>query len=359
VKNSLKILALTLPAGLLTFLMQFREEFLKAPRVRVGPLVRMVTEPAVASGQNQELAQAQDQARDHRYVRLFVLGDTGTGNESQYRVAQAMEARCREVGIVHGILLLGDNGYQAGFQSTDDPDWERKVNTPYGSPCLANLPIYPILGNHDYKGKPEVQIEYSLINPRWQMPNRFYSLYFSDLVRLVAIDSQTSDYCTIPAFCSVDFLFDQTKSELKQMVLFPEETSLTKQDLTNVPKWTVVMGHHPLKSASEHGYNHSGSALGWLYQKIFCDRVDIWLAGHAHHMEHRLFPGCRMEHYVLGGGGASLYGVKSGEEGVVFAESTFGFAEFTIEDQKIETRFFNQQGRLIYNYSKIRGESQK
>ena len=340
-KNSLKILGLSLVAVGVTIAVQFRDEWIKAPRVRVGPLVQSITDPPM--GTHPESTK--------RMLRFFVLGDTGTGNEQQYRVARAMENRCRVVGDVHGILLLGDNGYQAGFQSTDDPTWETKVNIPYGSPCLGRLPIYPILGNHDYKGKPEVQIAYSLVNKRWKMPNRFYSLYFSDLVRIVAYDSQTTDYCSIPAFCSIDFLLDQTKNHLEEQLLYPEDNP-DENAPKQLPRWTVVMGHHPLSSVSDHGFNHSGGLRGWLFEKIFCNRVDLWFAGHAHHMEHKILPGCRMEHYVLGGGGADLYAIDEEKSEVAFARSSNGFGEFTLDDEQIETRFFDAQGHLIYQHTK-------
>lgn len=342
-KNGFRIFSLVISAVIVTIVVQFREEFLKAPRVRIGPLVQYInvgTSEVVPTNSS-------------RFLRFFVLGDTGTGGEAQYRVAQAMEERCRKVGVVHGLLLLGDNGYQAGFQSTDDPEWETKVEVPYGSPCLATAPIYPILGNHDYKGKPEAQIEYSLINKRWKMPNRFYSLFFSDLVRLVAYDSQTTDYCRIPAFCSIDFLLDQTKKNWEDLALKPEADS-PHEIKEKIPVWTLVMGHHPLESASDRGYNHSGSLRGKLFRWIFCQRVDLWFAGHAHHMEHRLMPGCRMEHYVLGGGGANLYDVVSGDPEVAFARSTYGYAEFLVDDLKIETRFFDDRGVQLYQYTKHR-----
>lgn len=318
------MIGLAVGAVLVTTAFQFREEFLNAPRVRVGPLVQSVI-PA-----------------SPQIVRFFVLGDTGTGGEAQYKVAAAMEARCREVENLEGILLLGDNAYQAGFQGVDDPEWQSKVEIPYGSPCLSKIKIYPILGNHDYKGNPTAQIEYSLINRRWHMPNRFYAVQFGDLVKLVGFDSQTNDFCGIPAFCSNDFLWEQTKP-----------TPVSEMPGSKAP-WIFVMGHHPLASASDRGFNHTGGIKGKIFKALFCQKVDVWLAGHAHHMEHRIPEGCRLEHYVLGGGGANLYGVIAGDPDVKFAKSTYGFAEFVVEPQAVTTKFFNQDGELLYETRKTR-----
>lgn len=324
-KNSRKVIGLTLCAVIATTIFQSREEFLNAPRVRVGPLVDSVT-PALPNK-----------------VRFFVLGDTGTGGEAQYKVAAAMESRCREVESLDGILLLGDNAYQAGFQSVDDPEWQNKVEVPYGTPCLGKTSIFPILGNHDYKGNPSAQIEYSLINRRWRMPNRFYAVQFADLVKLVAFDSQTNDLCGIPAFCSNDFLWDQTKASGSTEIESPKTKA----------QWLFVLGHHPLASASDHGFNHQGGLKGKLFIQLFCQKVDVWLAGHAHHMEHRIPSGCRMEHYVLGGGGANLYGVVDGDPDVRFAKSSYGFAEFLVETSGVTTKFFDQDGKLMYETRKL------
>lgn len=291
----------------------FREELANVPRIRVGQLY------ALAPGGDR--------------VRFFVLGDTGTGEDAQRQVAAAMEARC-QADAVDGILLLGDNFYQSGVTSTDDPQWEQKILAPYGSGCLSQVPIYPVLGNHDYRSNPAAQIEYTLMNPRWHMPNRFYSVRFGRLVRLVAFDSQTAEFCFNPLFCALDFLLEATG----------------RQDTT----WTFVIAHHPLASASAKGFGHRGGLRPWLLKPIMCDRADLWLSGHAHHLEHRVDLDCRLEMFTSGGGGGDLSGVLTDDSGALFARSTHGFLELDVTETSWIGRFIDVGGNVLYETSRER-----
>lgn len=56
----------------------------------------------------------------------------------------------------------------------DDPQWKTKFEDVYADPALQ-LPIYPILGNHDHKGNPQAQVEYSQRNKNWRMPAQYYT----------------------------------------------------------------------------------------------------------------------------------------------------------------------------------------
>ena len=264
-------------------------------------------------------------------IRLFALGDTGTGGRDQLAVAEAMERLCR-ADPPDAILLLGDNIYQSGVSSTEDPQWQTKVFGPYGGECLDRLPIYAVLGNHDYKDNPGAQIEYSLINPRWHMPNRFYSVDFDNLLTVVAFDSEFSDACFEERFCTVDFM------------------NATLND--SVAPWRIVMAHHPLKSASVKGFGHSGGLRGNLLLPFICDKADLWLSGHAHHLERRLEEGCRLEMIVSGGGGAKLYDVTPNQPGVVFAQSSFGFLTMDITKNSFAGTFFNAQGQALHQFER-------
>lgn len=305
-KSRFALLLLVLAFGGLAY--GYRQELVKAPRVRVGPLVSAA--PAGAR------------------LTFFVLGNTGTGGEAQLKVAAAMEARCRarreadpSAGPLDGILLLGDNAYQAGVESVDDPQWQTKVLGPYGGECLDDVRVYAILGSHDYKGNPAAQVEYSLINKRWFMPNRFYAVTFGSLVKLVAYDSQISELCFRPQYCSVDFLLDQ----------------VSKRDTT----WTLAMGHHPLEGLR-----------GLLLKPQLCGKADVYIAGHARHVEHLSDPSCGLEMLVSGGGGADVDGIEGPHEHATFAKSVHGFAELAITESALVGRYYGDDGAVLHEFTK-------
>ena len=98
-------------------------------------------------------------AKAQRLV-FFVIGDFGTGEAPQYKIARVMrdefERRAKSDNPVRFILSVGDNiygdirGLFGGFlhTGTDDSDWANKFYEPY-QPLLARMPFFPTLGNHD------------------------------------------------------------------------------------------------------------------------------------------------------------------------------------------------------------------
>ena len=301
--GSLVLLAL---AGFLAV----RKELMLVPRVRVGAL--HTKKPGKAS------------------MRFFALGDTGTGGEHQMRVAQAMNARCKQLnGGIDGILLLGDNAYPIGFSSVSDSQWQTKVVEPYAGDCLGNATIYPVLGNHDYKQNPSSQIEYSLINQRWHMPNRFYSVSFGHLLRVVALDSNVTEFCFNPAFCGLDFM----------------QANLQQKDTV----WTVVTAHHPIAGSSDHGFAYRGGVRGMLLKPYLCSRIDAYLSGHSHHLEYRQPEDCRMGMFISGGGGGDLYQTVDADAAEVkFVKGTHGFLDIELNDQEMVARFIDEDGKELF-----------
>ena len=294
-------------------LIQFRHALLKLPRVRVGPL--------------------HVEKADVEQLKFFVIADSGSGRVEQGDVAKAMEARCVAGGPFDAILMLGDNVYPAGVTSTEDPMWEERIFHPYGSDCLGDLPIYAVLGNHDYKGNPAAQIEMTLVNKRWYMPNRFYSQRFGSLLTLIAFDSELSEFCFKDNFCTYDYM-------LKAVKAYPAT-------------WTIVMSHHPLTSTSEKGHGHQGGFREFFIKPVVCNRVDAWLAGHAHHMEHQMDPGCRLELFLSGGAGADLYPVEDTMKHAVYAESRHGFLELLVAKDKMVAEFYDLSGALRHRSEKL------
>src|SRR5437870_4198863 len=58
-------------------------------------------------------------------VRFIAIGDAGKGNADQRKVAIAMRDVCAAKGCDF-VLMLGDNIYDTGVDSTTDSDWQLK-----------------------------------------------------------------------------------------------------------------------------------------------------------------------------------------------------------------------------------------
>lgn len=309
-KGKLKFaVGLVVTAGLMTLC------YRSAPRLRLGSTLEL-----------------QEPARPR--VRLFALGDTGTGELDQLQVAAAMERRClgQQSGEdFAGILLLGDNFYSEGVLTVDDPQWQTKIEKPYGSPCLANGKIWPVLGNHDYHQNPAAQIEYSKDHPRWQMPHRFYGVNFGRLLAITAEDTNFPDICFSRTLCATDFL-------RSRLMAHGSDAKVT---------WNIVMAHHPLSSASvKYPDRIWGHTL--FFKSLVCDHADVYVSGHGHHMEHRRLADCPANLFISGGGGGDLYGVKEGMPESQFVANQNGFLELLVDEKEIVATFVSKQGEEIY-----------
>ncbi len=262
-------------------------------------------------------------------LHFFALGDTGTGDADQYQVAKAMERECAKLAKVDGIFHLGDIFYPAGVDDIKDKQWQAKVESPYSGPCLGKSPIFPVLGNHDYKGNADAIIAYSQENKRWQMPKRFYEVHFNNLLTVVAFDSNFPDVCLMPEHCAVDFLRE----------------SLAK----STSKFKFVLSHSPLESGSSKGFSHQGGLFGYLMKPLICDEIDLWLAGHAHFMEMRQLAGCKTHHIISGGGGGDLYKFAK-EEGnkALFQARSFGFVHLEVSENQIRYRFIDANNKVLF-----------
>ena len=58
-------------------------------------------------------------------VHCFILGDMGSGEEGQFKVAKAMKKKIDKVKDTF-ICGLGDNIYEAGVTCVDDPQFMEK-----------------------------------------------------------------------------------------------------------------------------------------------------------------------------------------------------------------------------------------
>lgn len=243
-------------------------------------------------------------------LRFLVMGDTGTGNPTQHRIAEQVARTCEERGCDF-LVLLGDNIYPRGACTVDDPQWETKVRAPYLS---LGVSVRPVLGNHDYGGLlpdpacAQAQIDYSAVQPLWQMPARHYALDQGPAL-LLFLD-------TAPVGYGATAYLDEQSAFLRTQIA------------ASMKPWRLAFGHSPLLSNGlEHG--NAAPALDTFLRGIVCDGVDVYFSGHDHHRE--IFApqaGCPVT-LVVSGAAAQLGEVGS-EEPSLFTRNTYGYTYVTL-----------------------------
>ena len=268
------------------------------------------------------------------HLQLIAIGDTGTGSEDQFEVAQGMAKVCKESGC-DLVLLLGDNFYPDGVNSIEDPQFNTKFEQVYQN---LNMPFYAVLGNHDVKQDVLSQLIYSLKSSIWHMPNYEYSFKTVD-ARFFGLNT------------NCPFSSERLRKKLNQD---DEELEANAEKRP----WTIAFGHHSIYSNGTHG---DVDLLRRSYWHWFLEgRVDLYLAGHNHNLAH-LQSETSATDYVISGAGGAHY--RSGSEreklnkSVALNKYTYndtGFVWLDITSEKLQIRFHDSSGNVIYEYSKSR-----
>ncbi|MBL4844908.1 MAG: metallophosphoesterase [Planctomycetes bacterium] len=276
--------------------------------------------------------------KDVTYVRTLVFGDWGSGTKSQKQTAAAMVLRIkRSDGPPNFVLTTGDNFYPSGAKSADDPIWKAYYEKIYAAKEF-DVPWRPTLGNHDYKGSIQGQIDYSKKNKRWDLPARYYS--FSEkldgghTVEFFAIDTTPLGW---------------RKEDTKQLAWLVSALAKSKA------RWKVVFGHNPMYSHSKRPYNRTLiRRLGPIFKR---HKVDLYLAGHDHVLE--LTKPIEGVHYVVsgaGGGPMKAYPAYWTDKSY-YAATRGGFAWLRISKDELVIEFCRMKGETQFAHVLIKGRS--
>jgi tartrate-resistant acid phosphatase type 5 len=310
---------------------------------------------------------------DPRAAHALVIGDwgwseklgaeaarNGAGFEAQKMVARGMDRYARSSGIhPDGLFMLGDSWYGDLDGGARSPRWQEQFERMYPVetfPC----PAYSMLGNHDYQMLPpavnklEAELEYARSGrgldgraTRWTLPSRWYTFDFpqeNPLIHVIVLDSN------MPRPDGVwqhgqDFTL-KPEEQAEQLVWFERE--LGKPRTT---PFLAVLAHHPVYSNGPHG-DHPVLVRDWdpLFLKY---KVDLYMAGHDHDLQHLEFEGHPTTHFLSGGGGADLYVLKvDGLDRGPYAQEVHGFSHLSVTPSALELRHLDADGRFLYGISK-------
>lgn len=195
-----------------------------------------------------------DEGRGDSRFNFFVSGDIGDKGGRQNLTAKSIlriEPR-PEIGI-----LCGDIVYSSGRSS----DYDARLMRPWQD-LLSTIPVWPALGNHDWKSPPS-----SNWQQEWYLPNNehYYSFDYAN-AHFIALDTRDGN------------LYD-TENQVAWL-----QDDLQKNAGAD---WTFIYFHHPGITCT---YKKNNEAVITHFLPLF-DRykVDAVFTGHAHTYE-RLYP---------------------------------------------------------------------
>jgi len=273
-----------------------------------------------AAGAQQDLGRV---IPENQAIRVVALGDFGSGDKNQLAVAKALALRHSQEPYSLGISL-GDNFYRCGISSTSDSGWKTRwedLYTPLGITFFASL------GNHDYghppiicPGKavsPDAELQYTAHSKSWRMPARYYT-FVAGHARFFAIDTEGWS--------------SKQAAWLKKILV----------ETQNEPgvQWRIVYGHHPMYTSGVHLNERRIGALRRELSGLFKEtKVDLYIAGHDHDMEHLRANG--IDYLIAGTGGAKLRGFHSLTPESIFHATTFGFLDLSIDQHTLTAKFLD------------------
>lgn len=260
-----------------------------------------------------------------KVLRVLSLGDYGAGapgngqiaGEPQKQVAAAM-LKMQQKKAFDFAVTLGDNFYPTGMYSPTDPRWKTLWSDLYNP---LKLRFYATMGNHDWGSpdSPASELMYAKQSPSWTMPAPYYT-FTAGPAQFFALDT----------------------NEVSDLQLAWLRDELAK----STARWKIVYGHHPIYSAGQHADNRTLIAR---LLPVLKDRVDVYLAGHDHDLQH-LKTEAGVHFFVNGGGGAGIRAITPNERSL-FAKSAYGFAMLEIDAEKIAVKFVGTDLSELYQYT--------
>jgi tartrate-resistant acid phosphatase type 5 len=278
-------------------------------------------------------------------LHFTVFGDWGRNGEDNQKETAT------ELGIVSKIfkpafiVSTGDNFYPSGVRSTRDYNWIASYEQIYTAHSLQT-DWYVVLGNHDYKGNVQAEIDYSDIDRRWNMPARYYSKTVfiggdsSQGVLLIFIDSTP---------CLSEY-YENTEHNVRGQDTAAQRIWLEKI-LSEAPayiKWKFVFGHHPLWTGGGRMKAPEGVEMKRLFRPIFEKyRVDAYFSGHEHNLQYIKPAGYTS--YFVSGAGSETTPVIVHPDGGVFAKSENGFMNITLTANQMEVNVISYTGENLFS----------
>lgn len=270
---------------------------------------------------------------------LLIIGDWGRAGTQQPVVAAQMNVAAGDLNGV-GVISVGDNFYEDGVQSVEDPKWRDLFENIYVGEHLQPLPWYVALGNHDYGGAPQAQVDYTARSRRWRMPDRYFKVEGRDM----AMPEMDLFILDTNALVAENYEGEGRMAVNLRSQDAPAQLAWLERELAGSgARYKLVAGHHPIYSGgSLHG--NTPDLIKTLLPLFKRYEVTAYLAGHDHDMQYIKSDGL---HFIDAGAGCEARPVGP-VAGTQFCAASPGFGVLTLTSDRLELQFRDHLGRTLY-----------
>lgn len=262
-------------------------------------------------------------------LRVGVLGDASFGDQATISLIERMAEEDLDF-----VIHTGDVVYV--YPEDTDPylAYVQKFFQPF-SPLLHQLPVYTVLGNHDYDGGIALngQPFYDYAFPGFTTDrqgdadppgrNQYYSLAYQE-VQFLFLDSQT--IYGVPGREAQEAWLDERLADSQYRFTIP------------------ILHVSPFSSSIVHPDDQLPIRYTWA-SKFTAAKVPLVFSGHFHHYERSVSEG--VTYIVSGGGSSTLYaiGERLAESQIYLSQTHFVLME--IYTDRIELRAISPQGETL------------
>jgi tartrate-resistant acid phosphatase type 5 len=281
--------------------------------------------------------------------KFAILGDMGTGDDNQLRVAKSLKKLIDKENLQF-VTGLGDNIYDCGAKTVDDIQFVNKFEKPY-SKIDDSIKFYMTLGNHDYgehyckcqvEDRELLQIKYGQLSQKngkkWYMPSRYYTFRRGD-IEFFALDANVDK---------------QTRKEIDEQIRY-----MKPKIEKSTAKWKIAYGHQPWVSIGDHG--NAPPKLHKFFNSLFgSGLIDIYMCGDDHNkqlIEKTLLKiNKKMILIVCGTGGRetdkpyNLENVDGENDDLQYFSSTYGIATIIENIDSLEIKFYDNNCKVEFKY---------
>ena len=274
-------------------------------------------------------------------LAFLAVGDWGRDGASHQRdVAARMGERAAADGAAF-VVSVGDNFYEDGVQTVHDAQWRTSFEEVYTAPSLAK-PWYVALGNHDYRGVPQAQVDYTAASPRWNMPAR----YFRQSIR--SSDGQSVDLFVLDTSPMVKRYDSGREHDALRLNVESQDVPAQLRWLdaalaASRAEWKIVAGHHPVFSGGS-GHGSTPELIADVKPLLERHGVQAYLAGHDHDLQHIVVGPVT---YIQTGAGSETRPV-SAIPGTRFAIDHSGFTAYRIAGDRMTVDFIDHTGTVLH-----------
>uniref|UniRef100_A0A0D9VRP7 Purple acid phosphatase n=1 Tax=Leersia perrieri TaxID=77586 RepID=A0A0D9VRP7_9ORYZ len=316
----------------------------KLVAMATAAVLAMLAATATAAG----LVRVEHPAKNDGSLSLLVVGDWGRkGEYNQSRVAEQM-GKVGEKLNIDFVISTGDNFYEDGLTGVDDQAFEESFTDIYTAKSLQK-PWYLVLGNHDYRGDVIAQLSPVLrkIDQRFICMRSF--IVNAEIVDFFFIDTTPfqQKYWTHPK----DHHYDWREVAPRQNYIANLLKDMDEAMKKSTAKWKIAVGHHTIRSVSDHG--DTKELLQLLLPVLKVNDIDFYINGHDHCLEHISSRDSPIQYFTSGGGSKAWRGVlQPNDDKLQFFYDGQGFMSLQINQEQADFVFYDVSGNILYQWSK-------